>query len=91
MRTQTTANIIKELTVAVYGVAPDPRLKFVFSQALHGLVRLAKTEQMLEMKRNVEKATGVRQTKVILRKIGTERNSRQGQLALENVNGSRPG
>lgn len=91
MRTQTTANIIKELTVAVYGVAPDPRLKFVFSQALHGLVRLAKTEQMLEMKRNVEKATGVRQTKVILRKIRSERNARQGQLALENANASRAG
>ena len=89
MRTQTTASIIKELTNAMYGGAPDPRLKFVFSQALHGLVRLAKTEQMLEMKKNVEKAAGVRQTKAILRKIGIERNAKQGQLALENVNGSR--
>jgi len=91
MRTQTTAHIIKELTIAMYGLAPDPRLQHVFSQALYGLVRLAKTEQMLEVKKNVEKTAGARQTKAVLRKIGMDCNRRQGQLEFERASRVRAG
>jgi hypothetical protein len=84
MRTPTTANIIKELTSATYGEAGDPRMRYLFAQALHALVRLARAEQMAEIKKNVEKTAGARQTKAVLRKIGMGCNTpRQGQLEFE--------
>lgn len=94
MRTDTTANIIKELTVALCGCAPDPRQRYLLSQALHGLVRLAKTEQMLEVRRDVETAAGAssgRQTKAILRKISMACDARQGQFEFESAEGARCG
>jgi len=86
----TSENIIDELIVAVYGYASGSREQFVFLQALHGLVRLAKTEQMLEVRMNVERAAGAsagsssrRQTRAILRRIGLDCNARQGQFQFD--------
>lgn len=96
MRTPTTAKMIKELTMAIYGSAPNPREKYVLTQALHGLVRLAKAEQMLEIKKNVERAAATlaasgsrRETKAILRKVGMSCNTKQGQLEFDRDGGTR--
>lgn len=68
----------------------------MLTQALHGLVRLAKTEQMLEIKKNVERAaatlaaSGSRcETKAILRKVGVSCHAKQGQLAFDRDGGTR--
>lgn len=90
MPTQTSAKIIEELIVAVYGGRPEPRQQYVLMQALHSLVRLAKTEQMREVKVSVGKAVGTMagsssrsETRAILRRIGMHRNARQGQFDKE--------
>ena len=59
MKTQSpTDALIKELLDATYGQGADVRQKFVFRQALLGLVRLAKAEQVFEMRTSVEKLIG---------------------------------
>jgi hypothetical protein len=87
MPTQTSVNIIEELIVAVYGARPEPRQQYVLSQALHGLVRLAKTEQMRDVKINVGKAVAGsgsrRETTAILRRIGMGSNGRQGKFEFD--------
>lgn len=57
MRVLTTDKAIEDLVRSTYGAAPTNRQHYVLSQALHGLVRLAKLEQQLEIKRSVERAT----------------------------------
>jgi hypothetical protein len=59
MQQRRTETVITELTDATFGPNDDPRHRFVFSQALHNLVRLAKSEQLLEMRRDAELATGL--------------------------------
>lgn len=58
MPPRTTQSVIDELLLATYGPHPDQRKQYMFLQALHGLVRLAKTERMLEIRRSVELASG---------------------------------
>jgi hypothetical protein len=58
MQPRTTQSVIDELLLATYGPHPDERKQYMFLQALHGLVRLAKTERMLEIRRSIELASG---------------------------------
>ncbi|WP_228895313.1 hypothetical protein [Pseudoduganella aquatica] len=82
-----TDKVIEDLTAATCGLHSDKRQNYVLAQALHGLVRLAKAEQLLEMRMDAEKASGSlacasrkRQTRAILRKIGMDVKSRQREL-----------
>jgi hypothetical protein len=54
-----TEQVIADLIDTLYGRDLPVREKHVFREALRGLVRLAKSEQMLEMKTSVKKLTGV--------------------------------
>ena len=55
MLTRVTDTIIEELTDAT---CSDTRSRHFFLHALHGLVRVAKAEQLQEMRRDVQRATG---------------------------------
>lgn len=86
MSTGPTAKLIDELVLAVGGAAPDVRARHVLAQALHGLVRLARTEQLLDMQRDATRAMGARsrrQTRALMRRLGTRSAPGQAQLALE--------
>ena len=68
-----TETAIDNLVAATCGENTTAHARHVYREALRGLVRLAKSEQMLEMKTNVDKLTGVavaraarRQAKAIL-------------------------
>ena len=59
MKIQSSTDVlIQELLDATYGQDANLRQKFVFKQALHGLVRLSKAEQIFEMRTTVEKLIG---------------------------------
>jgi len=58
MQERRTETVISELTEATLGKEVDARDRHVFRQALHGLVRLAKSEQLLDMRRDTDLATG---------------------------------
>lgn len=58
MHTVTTQEIIEELTNTLYGHTGNVHQKYIFEQTLYNLVRLAKTEQMLEIKSSVKKLSG---------------------------------
>ncbi|WP_317203996.1 hypothetical protein [Janthinobacterium sp.] len=98
MHTQTSADTIDELIVAVYGSAPEPRQHYLLAQALQALVRLAKTEQMVEMRRSVKRASGGmaaaaesrRQTSVLLRKIGLREHIGQARRQFDQHDGAAP-
>lgn len=51
-------DIIESLLAATLGEGKDLRQVHVYREALRGLVRLAKSEQVLEIKSNVRKLTG---------------------------------
>ena len=81
-----TAKLIDELGLAVGGAAPYVRARHVLAQALHGLVRLARTEQLLDMQRDAARAMGAhgrRETRALMRCLGRRGAPGQGQLALE--------
>ena len=82
-----TAKLIDELVLAVGGAVHDARARHVLGQALHGLVRLARSELLLEMQRDAARAVGAhgrRETRALLRRLGTQHaRSSQGQLPLE--------
>lgn len=59
MLTRATDNIIEDLIDATYGDSMDQRGRQVFAHALRGLVRLAKSEQRLEMRRDADRAAGL--------------------------------
>jgi hypothetical protein len=59
MPTCSTETVINELIFAVYGTQADARQRHVLRQALHGLVRQARAEQLQEMRRDVWRATGM--------------------------------
>jgi hypothetical protein len=59
MHTCNTSNVIEDLVVASAIDASDPRQQYIFRQALHSLVRQAKVEHMIEMRRSVERLTGI--------------------------------
>jgi hypothetical protein len=54
-----TDKLIAMMLTATFGQALNSREKHLFRESLHSLVRLAKAEQMLEIRNNVEKLTGV--------------------------------
>jgi hypothetical protein len=59
MPTCSTETVINDLIFAVYGTQADARQRHVLRQALHGLVRQARAEQLQEMRRDVWRATGM--------------------------------
>lgn len=82
-----TDKVIEDLIAATCGLQAEMRQRHVYAQALQGLVRLAKAEQLLEMRLDAERATGSlacasrkRQTRAILRKIGIDVKNRQREL-----------
>jgi len=58
MLTRRTDRMIEELIASTYGNKADARTRHLFSHALHGLVRLAKAEQMEDIRRDTEQAVG---------------------------------
>lgn len=57
MATLTTQDMIDSF-ITVYGTpSGDSRQQYILEQTLHALVRLAKSEQMLEIKASVRKLT----------------------------------
>lgn len=81
-----TAKLIDELVLAVGGSAHDARARHVLAQALHGLVRLARSEQLLDMQRDAARALGAssrRETRALMRRLSTCSTRCQGQLRLE--------
>ena len=56
--TSSTDILIEDLINATYGNDTNARQKFVFKEALLGLVRLAKAEQVLEMRTTLGKLIG---------------------------------
>jgi hypothetical protein len=82
-----TDKVIEDLIAATCGPQSGSQQRFVFAQALHGLVRLAKAEQILEIRLDSERAVGSmgsddrrRQTRAMLRKIGMDVKTRQREL-----------
>jgi hypothetical protein len=58
MLTRETDIIIEELINSICGEAPDARCRHLFFHALHGLVRVAKAEQLRQMRWDVSLAIG---------------------------------
>ena len=56
MLTRATDIFIEELIDATYPNWQDERPRHVLAQALHGLVRQARSEQLLEIRRDAERA-----------------------------------
>lgn len=82
-----TDRVIEDLIAATCGPQSGLQQRFVLAQALQGLVRLAKAEQLLEIRLDSERAVGsavcanrTRQTRAILRKIGMDVRNRQREL-----------
>lgn len=76
MSTITTEKMIKDLTVGMLGAGPWTREKYIFEQAMLGLVRLAKVEQRMERSRSVDKTSrsatlARRETSALLRRLAT--------------------
>lgn len=78
--------LIDELVLAIIGTARDARARHVLAQALHGLVRLARSEQLLDMQRDAARALGAgsrREMRALMRRMGTRSARSQEQLPLE--------
>ena len=56
MLTRETDIIIEEIIKSTCGKTPDPRYRHLFFHALHGLVRVAKAEQLQQMRLDVKLA-----------------------------------
>ena len=89
--------LIDELVSALYGApeaAHDARARHGLTQALHALARLARSEQLLEMKRDAARAAGMgsrREMRTVLRRIAMQAATGQGQLSLELSGGDSAG
>ncbi len=59
MTQQHTTQLLQDLIDAPFIQALDARQRYLYEQTLHSLVRLAKSEQMLEIRRDVQKLTAV--------------------------------
>ncbi|MBB3223406.1 hypothetical protein [Pseudoduganella umbonata] len=85
-----TEAVIADLVEAAHGGQAGRsgrRKRHVLRQALYALVRLAKVEQLVDMRLDAERATGGmvgagqrRQTKALLRKIGMDVDADQARL-----------
>jgi hypothetical protein len=53
-----TEKVIDDLVAAAFDQNASGRERHIYREALRGLVRLARSEQMLEMRNNVDKLTG---------------------------------
>ena len=53
-----TDTVIEEMVAAAYGDTVSERQKHLYQEALRALVRLAKAEQMRDLRRDVIKLTG---------------------------------
>jgi hypothetical protein len=85
-----TEAVIADLVDAAYGGPGGRRKRHVLRQALYALVRLAKVEQLVEMRLDAEHATGGmlgvkqhRQTKAMLRKIGMDVHADRSRLEID--------
>ena len=58
MLTRETDNIIEEIINSTCGERPDARCRHLFFHALQGLVRVAKAEQLQQMRSDVRLAIG---------------------------------
>ena len=86
MSSSHTAKLIAELVATTPGAVQDARTRHLLSQALHGLVRLARSEQLLEMRRDTARAAGAgsrREMRALLRRVKTRGVREQAQLLLE--------
>ena len=78
MGTRATDSVIEEIIFNADGGQPDARKRHVFRQILYGLVRLARAEQLQDMRHDVALARGGaagssrHQARVVLRKIGMD-------------------
>ena len=54
-----TDDVIEKLVAATLGESAPLRQRFIYRESLRGLVRLAKAEQLAEMKANVKRLTGI--------------------------------
>jgi Arc/MetJ family transcription regulator len=88
----TTDIVIENLVAATCRDTTSSREKHMYREALRGLVRLAKSEHMLEMKANVDRLTGAnaaraarRQAKAILlaQRLGATAEAGQKQLEFD--------
>lgn len=77
MLTCRTDRMIEELISSTYGEQADARTRYLFSHALHSLVRLAKAEQLQDIRRDTARATAQisaanarEETQALLRKVG---------------------
>ncbi|MES2257361.1 MAG: hypothetical protein V4724_02525 [Pseudomonadota bacterium] len=87
MQKSRTEHVIEELIAVTCVCHAGERERHVFAQALHGLVRLAKAEQLVEMRLDTERVGGAlasasrrRQTRAMLRKIGIDIGQQQREL-----------
>lgn len=84
----TSDKLIEEVLSAVYGeggMLDDRRARYMLRQALHGLARLARSEQLMAMRRDAARAAGAsgrRQMRMVLRRAAGQAAAGQGQLAL---------
>lgn len=85
-----TDEVIADLVDAAYGGPGGRRQRHVLRQALYALVRLAKVEQLIDMRLDAECATGGmvsveqhRHTKAMLRKIDMDVHADRSRLELD--------
>lgn len=84
----TSDKLIEAVLIAVYGegdMLDDGRARHMLRQALHGLTRLARSEQLMAMRRDATRAAGAsgrRQMRMVLRRAASQAVVGQGQLAL---------
>lgn len=84
----TSDKLIEAVLVAVYGEGEpvdDGRARHMLRQALHSLARLARSEQLMAMRRDAARAAGAsgrRQMRAVLRRAASQAAVGQGQLAL---------
>ncbi|TCS36005.1 hypothetical protein EDC30_10868 [Paucimonas lemoignei] len=82
MPTLTSQEMVASLVNAYCGQNATLRQKHVFEQALFALVRLAKSEQMMEIKANVRKLTGPLVPFVPRQTVKQQAQARLAQMAL---------
>lgn len=63
MLTRVTDTIIEDLINSTCGEVYDPRCRHLLMHALHGLVRVAQAEQLQQMRHDVERAGGGRESR----------------------------
>ncbi len=90
MQISSTEKIIEDLIHATQGEGMSTREQYVLRQALHGLARQARIEQMAEMRANVEKMTGTaamtfsrHHAKILLKRVACRSNGLQQQFEFD--------